>query len=119
MSSSPVMEVFSRATRLALRAGASEIDLDILLLAMDFENVPAQAPDLLKSDALLARYASARVDEPFVQSSGGECFGGYYNSGWIGLSKEVQAAIAPLGSFDAMTVDSLRAVLLTAKNGGG
>lgn len=118
MSTSPVTEVFSRATRLALRAGVSEIDPDILLMAINFEKGAAEPVDLSELDALLARYAGARVDEPVAQSSGGQSFGGYYSSGWIGLSKEVQAVVASFGGFEAMTVDSLRAVLLAARNGG-
>jgi hypothetical protein len=83
MSPSPVIEVFSRATRLALRAGASEIDIDILLMAIDFESGFAQPPDLSEINALLAQYASAGVDDPAVQSPG-ECFGGYTTPSGLG-----------------------------------
>jgi hypothetical protein len=72
MYPSPVVEIFSRATRLALRAGTS---------------APSTA----------------------------ESFDGYYHSPWLGLSNEAKAAMAPFGGFDAITVDSLRAVLLARR----
>jgi hypothetical protein len=112
MSASAVTDVLATAMRLANRAGASEIDIDILLLALDFEAGPAMPPDLSEIDALLARYGGTGEG---VSQFSGESGGWYWNSEWIGLSAEAQAAIAPFGSFDTMTTEALRQRLLAAK----
>lgn len=110
MSASSGETVFLRAAGLAQRAGACEIDVDLLLLALDFEAGPAQPPDLAKVDALLSRYTR---NEDKVSPS--HTFGGVYASGWIGLSNEVRAAIEPLGSVENITISDLRKCLLAAK----
>src|SRR5665213_1335511 len=114
MSSSPVAEVFRRATRLALLAGASEIDINILLVALDFESGLAHPIDLSKIDALVTKYRRATIEPAEPASS--ESFGSSYSSEWIGLSSEVRAVIAHFGGLNAMTIDSLRAVLLAAQS---
>jgi hypothetical protein len=115
MSSSPLTEVFHRAARLAVRAGASEIDIDILMLALDFEAGPAQPVDLSKVDALLARYR--RTGGESSEPSSRQSFGAGYSSGWIGLSTEMKVAFAPFGKdLDGMTIDSLRNVLLAVQS---
>jgi len=114
MSSSPVAEVFNRAARLALRYGASEIDIDMLMVAFDFEAGITQPIDLSKIDALLTRYRRADVEAP--ELSDRESSGSARISEWIGLSSEVKAALAPFGRLDGTTIDSLRAILLAVQN---
>ena len=114
MSSSSVVEVFDRAARLALRYGASEIDIDMLMVALDFEAGITQPIDLSKIDALVTKYRRAKVE--LSEQSSRESFGSGSSSGWIGLSSEVIAALAPFGRLDGMRIDSLRAVLLAVQN---
>jgi hypothetical protein len=114
MPPSSVVAVFDRAARLALRYGAPEIDIDILMVALDFEGGTTQPIDLSKVDALVTKYRRANAESPGPSSK--ESFGSGHSSEWIGLSSEVKAALAPFGRFEGMTVDSLRAVLLAVQN---
>jgi hypothetical protein len=114
MSSSPVTEVFDRAARLAVRYELPEIDTDILLVALDFEGGLARPIDLSKIDALLSKCRRANVE--LAELSSRESSGAGHSSGWIGLSSETKAALAPFGRLDGMTIDSLRAVLVAAHN---
>jgi hypothetical protein len=92
MSPAPIAEVFLRATQIALNSGASEIGMDTLLAALDHDTVPVQSIKLPE-----------RSGESFSVASE-----------WIPLSKKVQAALAPLGGFETMTIESLRTALLSA-----
>jgi hypothetical protein len=111
--SAPSEDVFSRAARLAERAGASEIDVDLLSLALDFEAGPSQPPDLAKLDALLSRYQRNVPEIPGGHSL--TASGATYASGWIGLSKEVRAAIEPFGGVESITISDLRRCLAAVR----
>ena len=85
----------------------------MLMVALDFEAGITQPIDLSKIDALVTKYRRAKVESPEISST--ESFGSGSSSGWIGLSSEVKAAVAPFGRLDGMTIDSLRAVLLAVQ----
>lgn len=87
-------EVFTRAFVLAHDAGLSEIGIETLLAAID-------GPTL------------AQANPPDVPESGS--YGFFVNSDWIPLFAEVAKAIAPLGSFENIGLETLRSALLSAK----
>ena len=114
---SPVAEVIAHATLLAIRAGASEIDLDTLLEALGPEEKPVRRPGHAEVEALLASIRDRITAQPAEETLDGAGFsagmGAWNFSVTMGWSDEVRAAIEPFGGLENMTKESLRAALLS------
>lgn len=89
-------DVFFKATQLAQQSGAPEIEIDILLAALDAPAVSSQLGEVSDTDSF----------EVFV------------NSDLIPMSDEVVRALTPFGGLEKIeniTLDTFRTALLSAR----
>jgi hypothetical protein len=91
-------DVFSKAAFLAQQSKASEINIDILLAALD-------APEL----------DPWSIVPPTSDPTGPECYGCFTNSDWTPVSTDAAKALAPFAGVEKIDAAVLRKVLLDAK----
>ncbi len=91
-------DVFFKATFLAQQSGASEINIDILLAALDATEVDP-LPFL----------------PPASDLTGSACYALFTNSDWTPVSTDAAKALAPFAGMETIDPAILRKALLAAK----
>jgi hypothetical protein len=92
-------DVFFKATALAQQSGASEINIDILLAALDASQADPASPFLIVW---------------ISTESGGYAFS-INNSDWTPVSTHAAKALGPFDGMENVGPDTLRKALLAAK----
>jgi hypothetical protein len=91
-------DVIFRATFLAQQSGASAINVDILLAALD-------APNIDPSPFL----------PPRPDVAGSDCYAFFANSDWTPLSSAAAEALAPFAEMETVDPATIRKALLAAE----
>jgi hypothetical protein len=91
-------DVFFKATFLAQQSKSSEINIDILLAALDASEVDPSS-----------------FLPPAADLTGSECYASFTNSDWTPVSTDAAKALAPFAGMEKIDLPILRKALLAAK----